>query len=302
MPQQLPIIDLETCTGCGACIDVCPDRILEADGSGRPLVVGDRCMQCGHCYAVCPVEAVTVPFLEEPVALSSFTEADPLTGSYSLNPVSLLNLMKNRRSCRLYTDKPVAGAVLEDLVKAGITAPSGTNSQGWEFLLLPERKDVIRLGEATGDFYRRLNRKAANPLLRLLLRLTGNSSLDSYFAQYYKTVETALHSWEQHREDRLFHGAAAAIVVAADTNSSCPGEDALLATQNILLMAEMLGLGSCLIGFVVEAARRDAAINRLLGLDKNQRIHSVIALGHPAVEFYRPAGRKGVRPRRLNLS
>ncbi len=301
MLQQLPIIDLEACSSCGACIDVCPDRILEADGSGRPQLAGDRCMQCGHCYAVCPVEAVAVPFLEDPVTLSSVTEADTLLAADSLNPLTLLDLMKKRRSCRLYTDRPVAGEILEDLVKAGITAPSATNSQGWDFLLLPERKDVIRLGEATGDFYRRLNRKAANPLLRLLVRLTGNSSLDSYFAQYYQTVETALMDWEQRRKDRLFHGAAAAIVVAGDAHSSCPAEDTLLATQNILLMAEMLGLGSCLIGFVVEAAKRDAAINRLLGLDKNQRIYSVIALGYPAVKFFRPAGRKGVQPRYLDL-
>ena len=57
--------------------------------------------------------------------------------------------------------------------------------------------------------------------------------------------------------DRLFHGAAAAILVTGRRQASCPAEDALLATQNILLAAHAMGLGSCLIGFAVEAMRRD---------------------------------------------
>ena len=64
-------------------------------------------------------------------------------------------------------------------------------------------------------------------------------------------------------------------------------------------MAEALELGTCLIGYVVEAARRDPSINRLLDLDMNYRIHSVVALGHPAVKWMRPVGRKPVEPKIL---
>ncbi|MEZ4578721.1 MAG: nitroreductase family protein [Desulfobacterales bacterium] len=38
-----------------------------------------------------------------------------------------------RRSCRNYKETPVPASVLEDLVRIGITAPSGTNSQMWTF-------------------------------------------------------------------------------------------------------------------------------------------------------------------------
>ena len=133
-------------------------------------------------------------------------------------------------------------------------------------------------------------------LYNFLLRLTGNKTLQSYYENYFDTVEMALDEWDKAGLDRLFHSAPAAIVVAADKTSSCPGEDALLASQNMLLMGEALGLGSCLIGYVVEAARRDASINRLLDLDKKFQIYSVIALGHPAVKFLRPAGRRPLKP------
>ncbi len=296
MQQQVPTIDPERCIRCAVCISICPDRILAADPSGLPVVEADSCMQCGHCAAVCPTEAVAVPFLEEPVRLSSVKVENPDIPPQPVDPSALIELMKQRRSCRSYMDRAVDRGILEDLVKAGVTAPSGTNCQGWKFILLPERDDVLKLGKITAEFYRRLNKKAANRPLRCLLRLVGSRDLDHYYENYYLSVHEALDRWDRNREDLLFHGAPSAIIVAADRSSSCPGEDALLASQNILLMAQAMGLGCCLIGFVVEAAQRDTAIGRLLNLDKAYRIYSVIAVGYPAVKFFRPAGRKFLRP------
>ena len=49
-------------------------------------------------------------------------------------------------------------------------------------------------------------------------------------------------------KDQLFHGSTAAILTGSNPGVSCPAEDAPLATQNILLAAHSIGLGSCLIG------------------------------------------------------
>ena len=296
MNHGVPIINREACTACGVCLSICPDRIIIADSSGKAVVNGDSCMQCGHCYGACPVEAVTVPFLDQPVNLSSVEQQTGTNVDEALSPLELIELMKRRRSCRLYLDKAVEQVVLEDLVRAAVTAPSGTNSQGWKFIVLPTRSEVIKLGEVTADFYRKLNRKADNLMLRSLLRMIGQSALHNYYENYFETVRNALEGWDRFGEDRLFHGAPAAIVVAADRSSSCPGEDALLSSQNILLMAEALGLGSCLIGYVVEAARRDSSINRMLVLDKKDQVYSVVALGYPAVKFLRPIGRRNLEP------
>lgn len=295
--HDLPVIDQNLCTACGACIAVCPDRILQLDASGKILISGESCMTCSHCYAVCPVNAVTLPSLETDLGLVTIDEkgGGPETGTITVN--SLLGLMRRRRSCRQFKPDPPEISVLSDLVKIGTTAPSGTNSQGWQFIILPGRADVIGLGEAVADFYRGLNKKAANPLYRLAARLFAGDALGRYYRQYYNTIEAGLQLWDEGGADYLFHGAPAAILVAADDSSSCPAEDSLLATQNILLAAESLGLGTCLIGFAVEAFKRDKKILSLLRLGKDEKIYSVIACGYPAVSFQRPAARKGIQPR-----
>jgi nitroreductase len=93
----------------------------------------------------------------------------------------------------------------------------------------------------------------------------------------------------------------AVILVSARRDASCPVEDSLLATQNILLAAHVMGLGSCLIGFVVEAMRRSPDIRRNMKIDGGQEIYSVIALGYPDVKYHRPANRKPVVSKVLRL-
>jgi nitroreductase len=209
----------------------------------------------------------------------------------------LVQLMASRRSCRHFTDRPVERAVLEDLMKIGITAPSGTNSQAWTFTLLPKRQAVVAFAGRVASFFGRLNTTAEKTLLRVFLRLVGKGELDAYYRGYYRKVKEALAEWYGSGKDQLFHGSTAAILIGSKPGASCPAEDALLATQNILLGAHSMGLGSCLIGYAVAAMKKDPSIQRSLGIPAEEEIHAVIALGYPDEVYQRVAGRKNVTPR-----
>lgn len=59
----------------------------------------------------------------------------------------------DRRSIRAYTDEQVPDVVIENLLKAGMYAPSAMNSQPWEFLVIREpekKKQASKLGRYWG--------------------------------------------------------------------------------------------------------------------------------------------------------
>jgi len=298
--DRMMIIDRKKCSGCGLCTRVCPHRLLQMQDDLAHAVVGD-CMGCGHCQAVCPSGAIEVEGLSAILGLQRVAESVSVIQPGEYDGSQLVRLMRSRRSCRSYTSETVDLGLLEDLVRIGTTAPSGTNSQAWNFVILPERADVKVLGDFTADFFRQLNRQAKNPFYRFLARLVAGDALGNYYRSHYTSVAEALREWDAMGIDRLFHGATAAILVTGKRTASCPGEDALLATQNILLAAHAMGLGSCLIGYVVEALRRSDRMRRLMAIPADEEIYSVIGLGYPAIFYRQVAGRKPVRPRVLHL-
>jgi nitroreductase/NAD-dependent dihydropyrimidine dehydrogenase PreA subunit len=286
------IIDRERCIGCGECVRVCPSQTITLQ-DGKAAVTGRRSLACGHCAAVCPVGAVRVEaFDPDSFRFHSFDCRTDWLPYGAFNTGELVRLMASRRSCRCFDPEALDRALLEDLVQIGATAPSGTNSQNWAFTILPTRAAVLALGRAVGAFFKRLNRMAQNPLLRHGLRLIGRPELSDYYRDYHQSVAEALADWDERGLDRLTHGATAVIIVGSTPGGSCPAEDALLATQNILLGAHALGLGTCLIGFAVSALQKDARIKDVLKIPREESVHAVIAAGQPAVTYQRLTGRR----------
>jgi ferredoxin len=52
-------VDDQKCTGCGACVDVCP---VDAITLSHDKAVIDRsvCTACGQCVEECPNEAISI--------------------------------------------------------------------------------------------------------------------------------------------------------------------------------------------------------------------------------------------------
>jgi len=64
-----------------------------------------------------------------------------------MNPI--LEAIYSRRSIREFTEQPVEPSILDEIVQAGIWAPSGLNNQPWRFVIVQERQMVESLAELT---------------------------------------------------------------------------------------------------------------------------------------------------------
>ena len=85
---------------------------------------------------------------------------------------SFLQWMDSRRTCRYFSDKPVDKAVIENIIIAASTAPSGAHKQPWTFCVVsnPEMKRQIRI-EAEKEEYESYNGRMPDEWKKDLLPL-----------------------------------------------------------------------------------------------------------------------------------
>ena len=54
------IIDEEKCVGCGECVDICPNEVLEIIDELAVPIEGEECVGCESCVEVCEQEAIAL--------------------------------------------------------------------------------------------------------------------------------------------------------------------------------------------------------------------------------------------------
>jgi len=55
-----PKVDVEKCTGCGTCADVCPNEVFDITDAKSEVARPDDCTACESCVMECPEEAITM--------------------------------------------------------------------------------------------------------------------------------------------------------------------------------------------------------------------------------------------------
>ena len=63
----------------------------------------------------------------------------------------LLELLKTRRSIRAFTSYPVPDEMVDKVIEAARWAPSGANSQPWEFIVIRNQETKDRMAGIVRD-------------------------------------------------------------------------------------------------------------------------------------------------------
>jgi thioredoxin reductase (NADPH) len=130
-------INDDRCTGCDACVAVCPTNVLDlVDNKSRVLRFHD-CIQCEACMWACPTEALVMfpegaepPPLKVPELDDTYQTGVP--GQYLIGEVAGKPLVKNAAN--------LGRAVIEQMLRTGL-APAGRG---------PTTVDVAIIGSGPG--------------------------------------------------------------------------------------------------------------------------------------------------------
>ena len=273
------VVITKDCIGCGQCVAVCPSFVLEMAEAKSAVIRKEWCIGCGHCGAVCPTEAILLE--------GRRFDPNPNKGETpATSPEILELLLRERRSVRLYTGDPVPEEVLNKILDAGRYAPTGTNSQNVNYMVLSSPDQIGELEKMTISFYDRIFSRVQGRLGAILISLIAGRRTAEYLRESLPKVEYANEEMKKGK-DLLFYHAPVVILAHAESWDTSSSFNCSVALYNCSLMAHTLGLGCCFNGFLVSAVNHSHKIKTWLAIPADHRCYSAMTLGFPDVKYLR---------------
>lgn len=162
-----------------------------------------------------------------------------------------LKIIKSRRSTRAFLPEQVREEELHAILEAAIYAPSATNQQPWHFTVIQNRDLIDRLSQ---DF-----KELALKSERAYLQNVGKNE-----------------------KFHVFYHAPTVILISGDESKYGAIVDCSAATQNMLIQAESLGIGSCWVGFIAFLLNSPEGkiYIKELGIPEGFKQYHAVALGY----------------------
>ena len=262
-------INQDKCIGCTLCTKDCPVSDIEMKEDLKAHPKNERCFNCGHCIAICPVAAIESKDYDMSEVLPYDAE------SFTLNAENLMNAIKFRRSTRQFKADKVEKEKLKKIIEAGRFTQTATNAQNVSYIVVTEK-----MNELKEVVFETLNAMGTH--------MIHDSNTDPKLLKY---AHMWVHMYKAHKEDPkvdgVFFNAPAAIVTV-----SPHVVNATLASSNMELMINALGLGTFFSGFMTLAAEKNPAIKHALGLKETDNIVTCMVIGYPSIKYKRTVPRK----------
>ena len=263
-------VNRDICIACKQCIKDCPTKVITLE-EGKAEIHNDwGCIKCGHCLAICPVFAISTDDYDMGEVIPYEKE------KFEVDPDQLLRFIKFRRSVRRFKDKPVEKEKIEQIIEAGRFTQTSTNNQDVSYIVIQDQIDEVR-------------RMALDTLKKRGEEMLANMTPETEYLRRYAKAWIRMHElyYGDAKKDRLFFHAPAVILVTTPTPLNGG-----LASSNMELMIDALGLGTFFSGFFITALQNNQKLKDYLGITEKNPVVSCIVLGYPDVKYQRSVPRK----------
>ena len=275
-------IDADVCKKDGFCAMTCARGILQQEEKATiPKIVDaylEKCFRCGQCVSICPQGAISHSHFPK-------NAVNPIRSEYVSTYDQVLELIRSRRSKRLFKETTVERDVIEKVLEAARFAPSAHNEQSTEFVVIQDKTVVHEIATLTAGYLGKLAKQFQNPIGRTIMRFVLGRRGAAYVAELAPEME-GLVSLFTSGTDWILRDAPVLVLFCADSAGEFFAKvNANLALHNAALAAETVGLGCFYAGFVVLASDREDSIARLVSLPETHKIYGALAMGYPRLKF-----------------
>jgi coenzyme F420-0:L-glutamate ligase / coenzyme F420-1:gamma-L-glutamate ligase len=195
---------------------------------------------------------------------------------------AVIKAIRERRSLRVYQDRPVARELIEQIIEAGSWSPSAHNRQPWRFVVLQDFAIKEKLALSMGA---RLRTDLEHDHLPedVISKETSRSYERLTKAPVLILACLTMAQMDVYKDEKRNHNEYVMAV-----------QSVAMAGQNILLAAHDLGLGAC---WTCAPLFCPDVVSEALDLPQDWQAQGIITMGYPAQE--RKKGREPLETRIL---
>src|ERR1043166_4840229 len=185
---------------------------------------------------------------------------------------ALLDIIRKRRSVRVYKTGKVTDAQLETILEAARWAPSGANTQPWEFVVTRDRKKMKRVREIYDNEWRQRKREDPVNYKGLKKDYVGDVSVLVLVCGEARTQRVYLTTRQPADREKLFQASIANAV------------------EQMMLAAASMNLGTVWVSVREEV---EPELRKLFGVPRELRLLWVGPMGH-ARAWPKPKPRRSI--------
>jgi nitroreductase len=224
--------------------------------------------------AICPAVAISNTRMDA----SGFNDmADP-----GITIDNFTSLTRNRRSIRRFKAEPVKKEHLDALLGCVRYIPTGSNKQGLEYHVVTDPRVLQNIKEFMAGKFKLTNKLAK--MFRVFVSKAERVRLQ-------QLVDT----WNS-GADTFLRNAPCLLVIHSPRNYfGITSWDAGIASHNIDLAAQTLGVATLLNGFYVTTCRIFKKLKTISGLPKSTHVLAAMLLGYPDVKYRRTVDRRPLK-------
>ncbi|MFW9923760.1 MAG: nitroreductase family protein [Candidatus Thorarchaeota archaeon] len=273
-------IDQNQCSGCKACIEICPRDCFKINGEQKIYFESNKCHSCGHCISVCPENAIS----HDSIGNEEYSEISNYLNAEIFDPEQVYYYLKSIRSTRKYSTKHVDRAILEKLIDLTRFAPTGHHSQNVEIIVIEQPEMIQALKDESTIAIKSFLKKINNPLYGFIAKLIGKGGTIKKARQTKSRFTRMLQGFEEGK-DYLFHGAPNIVIFHAPKKGTVPADNCNIVSNYFRIAAHSYKLGTCYIGYLIYYAKYNSRIPQMLKIPKENEIFQVLIVGYPKYKF-----------------
>lgn len=174
----------------------------------------------------------------------------------------VINVIKNRRSVRAYSSEQLKQEELDQIIEAGIYAPTAHNDQPWHFTVIQNKEKLDFINEKSKELMAKsdidwINKLGSNPKFN------------------------------------VSYNAPTLIIVSGKKNAVSPKVDCSAAIENMLIAAESINIGSVWLGLVGFFFTLETEV-KALGVPEDYEPYYGIAFGYKVSDKKLPAPKRNL--------